>query len=77
MGSGGILIEIILLGLSLIGNVFAAVYTYRAKKSMTRIIQMAPNIAEITAVIRDINRAGGGMMEIKRVDPRSIFTRGV
>jgi len=43
------------------------------RRKTRRIREQNRNIRELSMVIRDLNRVGGGMLEIRRVEPGSVF----
>ena len=56
-------------------NVFLGIRVYKQAEMLEKIRRARPNIDEMVAVMMDLNRLAGGMMEIRRIDPSSVFTR--
>jgi len=56
-------------------NVFLGIRVYKQAEMLEKIRRARPNIDEMVAVMMDLNRLAGGMIEIRRIDPSSVFTR--
>ena len=56
-------------------NVFLGIRVYKQAEMLEKIRRARPNIDEMVAVMMDLNRLAGGIIEIRRIDPSSVFTR--
>lgn len=66
--------ELVVLGTILaVSNVMWAFFWNRERWRRKELERPNPNYAQVMAVVHDLNRLSGGLVEIRRVDPSSVF----